>query len=98
MKTLSLGCSSSAHFLSKSLRRQVNWLLRYCNDRYDFLMNPLQHTNEVHMFIDETFLYRDEAGNYSWYLQCEPDFNCWAKGVGSLPHTRWGIVQALFTW
>ena len=61
-------------------------------------MNPLKHTNEVHMFIDETFLYRDEAGNYSWYLACEPDFNCWAKGVGSLPHTRWGIVQALFTW
>ena len=74
----------------------VEWLHRYCEKRVQYLQNP--DPSLVHLFVDETFVYRDEAGNMSWYHPEEPDGRKWSKSVGDLPHTRWGIVQGLFWW
>jgi hypothetical protein len=68
----------------------VQWLISYSQRRVDFADTP--DVAVVHMYCDETFLYRDETGQYSWYL----DEKRWE--MGQLPHDRWGISQALFSW
>jgi transposase len=68
----------------------LTWLIEYARYRVQYADHP--DISSVHAYVDETFLHRDATGNYSWYL----DDNHWT--TGAIPHTRWGIVQVLFTW
>ena len=72
------------------VQRNIEWLLDYCRRRRWYFTVP--NLNLVHVFIDETFLHRDETGRFTWYL----DSRAWV--VARVPHTRWGIVQCLFFW
>lgn len=70
------------------------WLMVYVAKRIQF---EAQHdVSAVHGFLDETFLYRDDTGNFSWFPKDEPGANLWVQGV--IPHTRWAIVQLVFCW
>ena len=47
---------------------------------------------EVHFYTDETFIYRDDAGRFSFYIP--GDQHMWGKATGG--HQRWGIVHGIF--
>ena len=46
----------------------------------------------VDAFTDETHLFQDETGNYSWYL----DEKSWSSGKGG--KNKWGMVHVIFAW
>ena len=50
--------------------------------------------SEVHFYVDESFLYRNDAGIFGWYVP--GDQKAWAKPTGS--KHRWGIIQGIFDW
>ena len=68
----------------------LQWLAAYAQRRVTFADTP--DATVVHAYLDETFLHRDETGKRSWYL----DDRQWT--TGKIPHTRWAIVQVLFSW
>ena len=69
----------------------IDWLLAYAQRRVTAATVPDDTT--VHIHLDETSIWRDEAGNFSWY--CPEDGNVWPLKVANLPHTRWSIAHAL---
>ena len=49
---------------------------------------------EVHFYLDESFLYRNDAGQFSLYIP--GDQHMWGKAAGG--KQRWGIVHGIFDW
>ena len=73
----------------------IAWLLAYCERRMKFATDPTEEMlNEVHFYVDESFLYRNDAGYFSWYAP--GDQFMWGKANGS--KQRWGIVHGIFDW
>ena len=73
----------------------IAWLLAYCERRSKFATDPTEEMlNEVHFYVDESFLYRNDAGVYGWFVP--GDEKWWGKATGS--KQRWGIVYGIFDW
>ena len=80
----------------KSRRKEdriVKWLKDYCAKRVAFSADAGNHSGEVHIFVDETFLHRDSTGKFSWYLNEDRRWE-----IGQVDHNRWAFAQALFMW
>ena len=71
----------------------VDWLLEYARRRHIACRVPDDTT--VHLHLDETSVWRDEGGNFSWHLPEDEGGNIWPMNVGNLPHTRWSIAMAM---
>jgi len=73
----------------------IAWLIAYCQRRTKFATDPTEDMlHEVHFYVDESFLYRNDAGKFSWF--CPGDQHQWAKPTGT--KQRWGIVHGIFDW
>ena len=73
----------------------IAWLVSYCERRMKFATDPTEEMlNEVHFLLDESFLYRNDAGNFSWFFP--GDQHVWGKPNGS--KQRWGIIHGIFDW
>lgn len=73
----------------------IAWLVSYCQRRTTFARNPTdEQKKEVHFKGDESFIYQNDSGWYSWFVPGENLF--WGKAKGSAQ--RWGIFHGLFTW
>ena len=73
----------------------IAWLLAYCQRRMQFATDPTEDMlKEVHFYVDESFLYRNDAGVFSWFVP--GDQFMWGKPMGS--KQRWGIVHGIFDW
>ena len=47
----------------------IAWLLAYCERRAKFATDPTEEMlKEVHFYVDESFLYRNDAGVYGWFF------------------------------
>ena len=72
----------------------IQWLLAYAERRAKFARDPDHAKHEVHFYLDESFLYRNDAGNFSWFV--DGDQHKWAKPSGA--KHRWGIFHGIFDW
>mgnify|MGYP005677160433 CR=1 FL=1 len=72
----------------------IQWLLSYADRRAKFARDPDHAKDEVHFYLDESFIYRNDAGNFSWYV--DGDQHKWAKPSGT--KHRWGIFHGIFDW
>ena len=74
----------------------IAWVKQYAQRRVDALAaaaaGEASAFEYVDAFTDETHLFQDETGNYSWYL----DEKSW--GSGRLSRNKWGMVHVLFAW
>ena len=72
----------------------IKWLLSYCDRRTSFARNPSpEQLREVHFYCDESFIYRNDHGHYSWYIPGEQ--HQWGKAQGSAQ--RWGIFHGMWS-
>jgi len=73
----------------------ISWLVAYCLRRTSFARNPsAEQKKEVHFLCDESFLYRNDSGWFSWFIPGDQLF--WGKAKGSAE--RWGIFHGVWTW
>ena len=72
----------------------IQWLLSYADRRAKFARDPTHAKDEVHFYLDESFMYRNDAGKFSWFI--EGDQHKWAKPSGT--KHRWGIFHGIFDW
>ena len=72
----------------------IQWLLAYAERRAKFARDPDHAKTEVHFYLDESFMYRNDAGNFSWFV--DGDQHKWAKPSGG--KHRWGIFHGIFDW
>jgi len=71
----------------------LDWLKSYCTRRHALNQQGAagDHT-DVDAFLDESALWRDEGGNWSWYH----NDRVWSKV--NTPKEKWMIVQVIFAW
>ena len=73
----------------------IAWLISYCTRRAQFARNPTAaQLKEVHFYVDESFIYRNDSGNFSYYVPGEQ--SAWGKAKGN--GQRWGLVHGVWSW
>ena len=73
----------------------IAWLIAYCERRASYAKNPSETQKmEVYFLLDESFIFRNDNGDFSWFFPNDQYY--WGKAQGG--GQRWGIFHGLWTW